>query len=72
MGLGPGFWDAEHLSPPPPVCQQATSIQCAKYGNTYMQKLLLAHGGNDISKKCFRISIYLNVKLIVLPKSLHP
>ena len=25
-------------------------------------------GGDDILKKCFRISIYLNVKLIVLPK----
>ena len=30
-----------------------------------MQKLLLAHGGNDFFKKCFQISIYLNVKLIV-------
>ena len=41
-----------------------------------MQKLLLAHGGlgggNDILKKCLQISIYLNVKLIVLPKILHP
>ena len=25
-------------------------------------------GGNDIKKKSFRISIYFNVKLIVLPK----
>ena len=31
-----GFWAAEHLSPP--VCQQATSIQCVKYGNTYTCK----------------------------------
>ena len=36
-----------------------------------MQKLLLAHGGEWYFKKCFRISIYFNVKLIVLPKILH-
>ena len=28
-------------------------------------------GGNDILKKSFLIPIYLNVKLIVLPKILH-
>ena len=32
MGLCSGFWAAEHL---PPLCQQAASIQCVKYGNTY-------------------------------------
>ena len=37
MGLGPGILAAEHL-PPPPLCQQATSIQCVKYGNTYTSK----------------------------------
>ena len=44
----------------------------------YMQKLLLAHGGGggggaggDILKNVFRISIYYNIKLIVLPKILH-
>ena len=36
-----------------------------------MQKLLLAHGGGGgwYLKKCLRISIYLNVKLIVLPQN---
>ena len=64
--------DFELLNISPPLCQQATSIQCVKYGNTYTCKSLCWHtGGNDILKKCFRISIYLNVKLIVLPKILH-
>ena len=30
-----GFWADEHL---PPLCQQATPIQCVKYGNTYTGK----------------------------------
>ena len=60
------FWAAEHLHPP--LCQKATSIQCVKYSNTYM----LAHvGGMIFLKKCFLISIYINVKLIVLPKNSH-
>ena len=42
MGLGPGFGAAEHLSP---LCQQATSIQCVKYGNTYTCKSFCWHTG---------------------------
>ena len=46
-----GFGAAEHLTPPPP-CQQATSIQCVKYGNTYTGKSFCWHtgggGGDDI------------------------
>ena len=71
MGLGPGFFELLNIFPPPPVCQQATSIQCVKYGNTYTCKSFCWHtggGGMIFLKKSFRISIYLNVKLIVLPK----
>ena len=74
MGLGAlRFWTAEH-HPRPPLCQQATSIQCVKYGNTYTDKSFCWHtggGGGDILKTYFLISIYFNVKLIVLPKMLH-
>ena len=53
MGLCSGFWAAEHL-PPPPLCQQAASIQCVKYGNTYTCKSFCWHtGGNDIFKNVF-------------------
>ena len=54
MGLGPGFWAAEHL-PRPPLFQQATPIQCVKYGNTYTCKSFCWHkvGGNDILKIVF-------------------
>ena len=52
MGLGPGFSAAEHL--PPPLCQQATSIQYVKYGNTYTCKSFCWHTeGNDILKNVF-------------------
>ena len=51
MGLGPGFGAAEHLSPP--VCQQATSIQCVKYGNTYTCKSWHTGGGDDFLKNVF-------------------
>ena len=38
----------------PPVCQQATSIQCVKYGNTYTCKSFCWHTwGNDILKNVF-------------------
>ena len=47
-----GFWAAEHL--PPPLYQQATSIQCVKYGNTFTVKSFCWHtGGNDILKTMF-------------------
>ena len=42
---------------PPPLCQQATSIQCVKYGNTYTGQSFCWHtgggGGNDILKNVF-------------------
>ena len=54
MGLGAlRFWAAEHL-PRPPLCQQATSIQCVKYGNTYTDKSVCWHtggGGGVITSK---------------------
>ena len=37
-----GFWAAEQL-PPPPLCQQATSLQCVKYGNTYTDESFCWH-----------------------------
>ena len=40
-----GFWAAEHL--PPPLCQQATSIQCVKYGNKYTCKSFCWHTGGE-------------------------
>ena len=39
-----GFWAAEHL-PPSLLCQQATSIQCVKYENTYTGKSFCWHTG---------------------------
>ena len=55
MGLGPGFLGPLNIFPP--VCQQATSIQCVKYGNTYTCKSFCWHtgggGGNDILKNVF-------------------
>ena len=54
-----GFWAAEHV---PPLCQQATSIQCVKYGNTYTGKRFCWHmgAGGMIFQKVFSdlISIY--------------
>ena len=64
MGLGPVFWAAEHV---PPLCQPATSIQCVKYGNTYTGKSFCwprgrgGGRGDEFLKKCFLISIYVNV-----------
>ena len=49
FGLRP--WVFGLLNIFPPLCQQATSIQCVKYGNTYTCK---AHRGNDILKNVFR------------------
>ena len=40
-----GFGAAEHLPPPPALCQQATSIQCVKYGNAYTGKSFYWHTG---------------------------
>ena len=52
MGLGPGFLG--YGTSFPPVCQQATSIHCVKYGNTYTGKSFCWHtGGNDILKNVF-------------------
>ena len=48
--LALGFGAAEHLSP---LCQQATSIQCVNYGNTYTGKSLCWHTHNDILKNIF-------------------
>ena len=50
-------------SPPPPrpVWQHATFIYCAKYVNTYRQKLLWAHGGGG-GNDMLNISIYFLVK----------
>ena len=55
-GLRP--WVFGLLNNPPPVCQQATSIQSVKYGNTYAGKSFCWHtggggGGNDVSKNVF-------------------
>ena len=54
-----GFWAAEHL-PPPLLCQQATSIQCVKYGNTSTSKSFCWHAGvrDDILKNVFYIYIF--------------
>ena len=43
MGLGPGFFGLLNIFPL--VCQQATSIQCVKYGNTYTWKSFCWHTG---------------------------
>ena len=75
MGLGPEFLGCSTSLPPPPLCQQATSIRCVKiWLHIYRQNLLLAQGGGegkDVLKKCSLISMNFNVKLIVLPKILH-
>ena len=49
MGLGPGFWAAEH----PPLCQQATSIQCVKYVTHIQTKAFAGTLGGDILKNVF-------------------
>ena len=58
-GLGSGFLGLLNISP---LRQQATSIQCVKYGNTYTGKSFSWHtgggGGVKFKKKCFTISIY--------------
>ena len=54
MVLGPGFLGLLIIFPP--VCQQATSIQSVKYGNTYAGKSFCWHtggGGNDFLKNVF-------------------
>ena len=44
--LAMGFWATEQLSPPPPpVCQQATSIQCVKYGTHIHAKAFVGTRG---------------------------
>ena len=67
MGIGPGIGAAEH---PLPLCRQATTIQCVKYGYTYTGKYFAGTRGKDMLK-CSLISIYFNLKLIVLHKILH-
>ena len=45
-GLKPWVFGLLNISPP--VCQQATSIQCVKYGNTYTCKSFCWHTGGMI------------------------
>ena len=47
-GFGPWDFGLLNISPPPPLCQQATSIQCVKYGDTYTGKSFCWQRGNDI------------------------
>ena len=66
----------DRLNTFPPLCQQTTSIQSVKYGNSNTDKSFCWHtgGGGDggmIFLKIFSdFYIYFNVKLIVLPKIL--
>ena len=64
MGLGPGFlgcWTS------PPLCQQATSIQCVKYGNTFTGKSFCWHTGGMIFD-FLMISIYSYVNWLFFPR----
>ena len=47
-----GFWAAEHL-PTPLVPASHFHTMCKIWQHIFMQKLLLAHGGNDILKNVF-------------------
>ena len=69
MGLGPGFLGC--LTSFPPLCQQATSIQCVKYGDTYTGKIFCWHtggGGNDILKNVFWFLYTLMQNWLFYPK----
>ena len=44
LGLRPWIFGLLNIFPPP-LCQQVTSIQCVKYGNTYTCKSFCWHTG---------------------------
>ena len=50
-GLRP--WVVGLLNIFPPVCQQATSIQCVHYGNTYTGKSFCWHTGGGGGEMIF-------------------
>ena len=52
MGLGPGFWAAEHL---PPLVPASHFYTMCEYGNTYAGKSFCWHtgGGGGVILKIF-------------------